>query len=123
MDAPIPVSRAVTQEVIRAAQEILSGSVGVIEGARKIASLHLYSGHGAQPRDADYALFLEIDSRTTHLPVGASRRFWSAAALQAKDLEIETLEESYRSRASLAAHNLIARLERGEERSRWWKFW
>ena len=112
MRQPIPLRREDAEEALRVARAILSGSTSIIDGARRMASIHLYSGHVKQPIDEDYALFLEIDSKTSHLPVGEARKHWSAEALARKDIEVQQTEAVFRERALKAAEAFIHRHEK-----------
>ena len=109
MPQPTPISPKHAEEAVRVAREILARSVTMIEGARKMADIHLYSSHMSQPRDEAYALFLEIDSQSSHLPVGEVRKYWSAEVLARKDAEIEALTASFQEQGMKAAQTLIHR--------------
>lgn len=111
MRQPIPLNQEDADEALRVARAVLSGSTSIIDGARRMASIHLYSGHVMQPIDEDYALFLEIDSKTSHLPVGEVRKQWSTEALARKDIEINEVEAFFRERALKAAQAFILRHE------------
>ena len=58
--------------------------------------------------------FLLIDDATDPLPVGESRRGWSADALAQKDREIAAVEQFYRADALTAASRLVARFAQSE---------
>jgi hypothetical protein len=104
---PIPKSPEHAREVVRVASAILTASIGIIDGARKISDVHLYSGHAHQPKDEGYILFLSIDRRTSHQPLGEVRKRWAADALLRKDAEIKDREGFYRESAFRAAQNLV----------------
>ncbi len=97
--------RTWTAEVVRVAKSVLAGSVGVIEGARTLASL----GHELGELDQDFIPFVAIHSETDHLPVGSERQHWAADALQEKDAEIERTEGFHRARALVACKRLVER--------------
>ena len=111
MTRPVPLSRERAREVVRVARAILTGSIGIIDGAQRIADVHLYSGHVNQPKDEDYMLFLDIASKTNHLPVGEVRKHWAADALLRNDAEIKDREDFYRESAYRAAQKLVCKLE------------
>ena len=97
-----------TARLIEIARGITDGSVGIIEGSRKISSMrHELS----DPDDVIFNIFIGIDSETDHLPVGDERRHWSKDALAAKDTEILKYEDSQRSDAQAACKRLIERFE------------
>ena len=112
MNPPVPLSTMHASEAIRVARQIVEGSLGIIEGARSLADAPLYSGHVQQPIDADYQLFLEIDSKTNHLPFGGVRSHWSAEALVTADAEIAEAEARFRERALSAANALTSSLRK-----------
>ena len=108
---PVPQSSKHAADAVDVARAILDGSLSVLEGARKMADIHLYSGHVRQPVDEDYALLLGIASETDHLPLGEVRNRWAAEALVKKDAETQEAEVFFRARAFKAARVLIARYE------------
>ena len=87
-------------EIVSLARGILSGAVGIIEGARLITKL----GHAlGVERDPDIAFLLGVDSETDHLPVGEVRRHWAADALRSTDLELRECEQLFREQTFKAA--------------------
>jgi hypothetical protein len=88
---------------------MLTGTIGLIEGARQIVDLrHGLFAHGEI--DPDFGVILEFQTKTLHLPVGAVRQYWSAAALAEKDREIAAVEASARPSILAACQALLARL-------------
>lgn len=83
-------------EVVRVAQGVLAGTIGVVEGSRRLASL----GHELWHHDTDFVPFVAIASETDHLPVGEARRQWAGDALNQKNAEIETAEKRHRAAAA-----------------------
>ena len=52
-------------EVVSNARGMLSGAIGIVEGARRLAEL----GHAlGVDRDSDFTFFVGLDSKTDHLP-------------------------------------------------------
>ena len=96
------------QKIVQIAHGILDGSISIIAGARQLRVFA--GGHaGIDERDPDFSTFVGIDSETSALPVGESRRHWAHDALAKKDLEITRCEDLYRDAAREAASHLIAR--------------
>jgi len=69
-------------EMVRVAQGILDGSIGIVAGARQLTRLRFNS---RAENDSDILIFVGIDSETDHLPLGEVRRLWNAEALKIKD--------------------------------------
>jgi hypothetical protein len=93
--------------VVEIAQHILSGRVGVIQGARALRDIRSTVTQDAL--DPDFLPFIVIDSETDTLPVGDVRKFWDAEALKRKDVEIEDAEQMYRETALDGCRKLLAR--------------
>lgn len=98
------------RRVVAVAEAVLSGRVGVIEGARQLVALR--SSVTNNDLDDDFIAFIAIDSETDTLPVGEVRKLWAADSLIAKDREIEGTEELYRDGAVEACRRLVARFGR-----------
>ena len=58
--------RASQQRVVHAAQNLISGSQGFIEGVRKIVALRFHVASSQD--DPDFTPFVAVDSETDHLP-------------------------------------------------------
>lgn len=82
----------ISRKIVAAAQDILSGELGIIAGARQLGGL----GHevGAD-RDPDFTFFIGLDSETDHLPIGETRQRWNPEALRAKDAQAAAFETSH----------------------------
>jgi hypothetical protein len=94
-------------EVIQVANEIIDKKIGIIEGVRKLRTLHHEVSE--DDFDPDFIVFTAIDSETDHLPVGEVRKYWSSNALEIKDREINDAEECYREQVFNACKILINR--------------
>ena len=96
-------------EVVILARSILSGTLGIVEGSRRLCSL----GHAlGVDRDPDFTFFVAVDSETDHLPVGEVRRHWAADALRRTDEELRACESFYRDRAVRVCQSLIQRYDK-----------
>ena len=69
---------------------MLDGHLSYLDGARALLQMRSEAGLGD---DAMFDVFVVIESETDHLPIGRQRRFWSDAALIAKEPEIVRAEE------------------------------
>jgi hypothetical protein len=76
--------------ILKTAQEMLTGKLSYIEGARKIIA----TGKAARldEWDPDLVPFVGIVSETDALPFGEMREHWQAAALDALQPEIDQKE-------------------------------
>ncbi len=101
------VSRA-RKEVVLVAQSVLSGSCGIVEGARQLSGL---AHRLAAENDPDFTFFIGVDSETDHLPIGDVRQRWAADALRKKDEELISLEGFFRADALCACRNLILKFD------------
>src|ERR1043165_6813817 len=91
-------------EVVSTARGILSGVVGIVEGARRLTKL----GHAlGVDRDPDFTFFIGVDSQTDHLPVGEVRRHWAADALRRTDEELRACESFFRADAFRVCQSLV----------------
>jgi hypothetical protein len=96
-------------EVVSTARSILSGAVGIVEGARHLTSL----GHAlGMDRDPDFSFFVGVDSETEHLPVGDVRRHWATDALRHTDEDLRDCESFFRDRAFRVCQSLIQRYDK-----------
>jgi len=96
-------------EVVSTARGILSGAIGIVEGARQLTKL----GHAlGVDRDPEFIFFVGVDSETDHLPVGEVRRHWAADALQRTDEELRGCESFFRDRAFRVCQSLIQRYDK-----------
>jgi hypothetical protein len=92
-------------EVRNEAEDILNGQTGILEGVRELA--YLSQRLAPVKTDADFSVFIALDSETDHLPVGEERKNWAASALSEKDEEIRRFENLYRERVFAACRELI----------------
>src|SRR5258708_5110657 len=82
--------RAARRTVLKAARDMLAGTLSYIEGARKIVAIAATARLGE--RDSDLLPFVGIVSETDALPFDGMREHWQAAALGALQSEIEQKE-------------------------------
>src|SRR5262245_28920089 len=76
------------------ARGIRSGSVGVVEGSRRLAALQSAVEPGAH--EELLSAFIAIDSQTDHLPIGDQLTLWAPDALVAKRAELTEAERVHR---------------------------
>ena len=91
------------------AQDILEGSISLIEGSRQLSALAL--AHAPKPLDEDFSPFLTFDDRTCEFPVGEFRRFWAPEALAAKDTQVAQVEAEFREILLAACRRLVIRFQ------------
>ena len=97
------------REVVAVARDILSGTLGIVAGARRLAKL----SHDLRlDRDPDFIFFIGVDSETDHLPAGEVRHHWAADALRQKDEELRDCEASFRDGAFRVCQSLIQRYDK-----------
>jgi hypothetical protein len=98
--------KEIRREMVSIARDILNGAVGIVAGARKIASMRFGS---ATENDKDVLVFVGIDSESDDLPIGDVRRHWNSEALKAKDAELRSFEARVKESAFRACERIIAR--------------
>jgi predicted regulator of Ras-like GTPase activity (Roadblock/LC7/MglB family) len=101
--------QAQQKEVVRIARQMLSGDLGVVEGARFL--MHLRPSVSRNPFDPDFLPFAAIASETDTIPIGKQRDLWAPGALERKDRELGQAEELHRPTAHAACRVLIKRFE------------
>ena len=107
-DLPRPNARA---KAVEAAQKVLGGEVGIIEGARLLSNL----ASDLVPDwkvDRDLLVLAALDSETDDLPVGAQRKLWEAKALAERDTIIDRIEAEARPGVEAACRNILRRFDR-----------
>jgi hypothetical protein len=79
-------------KVVTLANEMLSGNLCYIAGARALVALR--SALGISDHDPDFLTFVAIDSETDALPINeAARRLWSPLAFKKLESEIADAEK------------------------------
>jgi hypothetical protein len=99
-------------EAVHAAQTILGGEVGLIQGVRHLTAI----GHRRLRdfwADPDFSVLGVVDSETDDLPVGQVRAHWNPAALAVKDREIADYESKVRDAVLAACRSIHARYGAG----------
>jgi hypothetical protein len=101
---------------LEAAAAVVAGSVGVIEGCRRLADLahHLVPDWTADP---DFVIFGALASDTDRLPTGSARKYWSAEALEREDRDIQRIEADSRDEVVAACQNVLQRFGGSTEES------
>jgi hypothetical protein len=97
--------QSVWAEAVKVAENILSGEVGIIEGARKLTAIS-YRLDSAET-ETDFLVFMATASETDYLPVGKERELWVKSALQEKDVEIMQAENYHKENILSACRVLI----------------
>ena len=89
------------------AQEMIDGKISFLEGALELSSLR----HEAEvdERDEDLMAFVVIESETDSLPMGKSKKYWSAEALDKHQTEIDKATEWAKEFGIPACKSLIRR--------------
>jgi hypothetical protein len=109
----------VRKESVEIAQELLGGSLGIIEGCRKLAKLgSSWTAHEEEEdwhgtRDPDFDVFKNLDYETIHLPLGDVRRHWGSDALARKDIEIAECEAAHKDEVLAACRRIIEKFSSG----------
>lgn len=102
------------RQVVETAQAMLDGQLDFLAGSRRLAALrHEVDVAGS---DADFLVFVGIDSETDALPLGEVRRHWSPEALAKLESEIQNAEEWAARVGRSACQLLIARFSVQESR-------
>jgi hypothetical protein len=96
--------------ILKTAQDMLTGKLSYIEGAREIVA----AGTTARldERDADLLPFVGIVSETDALPFGEMREHWQAAALEALQPEIDQKEAWARGFGESHCRSLVERFSK-----------
>jgi len=74
------------RRVVELAQQILVGTLDVLDGSCQIASLR--GEIEVDLNDDDIMAFVDIMSETDHLPIGAEAENWSDEALARKEADV-----------------------------------
>jgi hypothetical protein len=98
--------RTSCQVIVNLAHSILDQKIGIIEGARKLAS---YRHDVKAESDKDFLFFVGLDSETDHLPVGDVEKNWNPEVLEDKKKEIAGYEAGKREAAFQACRNLVSK--------------
>ena len=77
-------------KILKAAQDMLTGKLSYIEGARSFVVA--WTTTRLDERDADFLPFVGIVSETDALPIGEERKYWQVTALDALQPEIDQTE-------------------------------
>jgi hypothetical protein len=94
-------------EIVRTARALISKDIPFLEGVRKLVALR-----NAIPReknDADFNLFVGIDSASDHIPGIAQRPLCAESWLQQCDQEVRELEQRCESDIAATCARLIGR--------------
>lgn len=100
-------ARSVRRQVVLTAQAMLDGQLSFLIGSRRLAALRHEIDMAAN--DADFLVFVAIDSETDALPLGAVREHWNQGALARLEPEVEAAEHWASSVGGDACRSLIAR--------------
>jgi hypothetical protein len=92
--------------VVETARVLVTGSVGVVEAARRFMEL---AAELDALDDEDFVYFMELDSQSDGFPLGIAREQWSASALEREDLARRKYEDSAHGDAVAHCRSLIAR--------------
>lgn len=98
---------AMREQVVATAQAMLTGRLSFLVGSRKLAALRHEAGISVD--DADFMIFVGIDSETDELPLGAVRVHWDVEALARLQPEMDEAEQWAAKVGADACASLIAR--------------
>jgi hypothetical protein len=99
-------------EAASAAQAVIAGEVGLIEGARRLTAI----GHRLVRdlwTDPDFSVLGVVDSEADDLPVGQVRAHWDPAALALTDRELAQFESTVRDAVLAACRSIRERYAAG----------
>jgi hypothetical protein len=86
---------------------MLDGQLSFLIGSRRLTALRHETD--AATDDADFMVFVAIDSETDALPLGAVREHWDQDALARLEPEVEEAEHWAANAGADACRSLIAR--------------
>jgi hypothetical protein len=104
-----PASAARTS-IVETARALLDGQIGVLEAARRIASLRLDADPNQE--DPDLLAFAGIESQTDELLIGDAVQGWHPDVRDEKVREIAEADAFFRPGALASASALLARYGR-----------
>lgn len=96
------------RNIISAAQSILDGKLGIIEGARKLSAFRF---DVKAEKDSDFMFLIGVDSETDHFPIGNAAKHWNSSGLKEKTIEIERFERAVKDEVLQACRNLIQKYQ------------
>lgn len=105
-------ARSVRRQVVSTAQAMLHGQLSFLIGSRRLAALRHEIDTAAD--DADFLVFVAIDSETDALPLGAVREHWDQGALARLEPEIAEAEHWASTVGADACRALIGRFAEHE---------
>jgi hypothetical protein len=103
-------ARSVRQQVVSTAQAMLDGKLSFLIGSRRLAALRHEIDMATD--DADFMVFVAIDSEIDALPLGTVREHWDQDALARLEPEIEEAEHWASTAGADACRSLIARFDK-----------
>jgi hypothetical protein len=86
---------------------MLDGSIPFLEGAITLASLRQEAA--VEENDEDFSAFVAIASETDDLPIGPSRKHWSAEALEKHLPLIEKATQWAKEIGTTSCQSLVSR--------------
>lgn len=98
---------SVRQRIVKTAQAMLDGEMTYLLGARALATLR-YDAE-VENDDADFMLFVAIDSDTDDFPLGLVRELWDQSALEKLQPQIDEAENWAKKHAEPSCAKLVAR--------------
>lgn len=98
---------SVRRRIVETAQAMLDGKMTYLLGARELATLR----HEAEVEntDADFMVFVGVDSDTDDFPLGLVRELWDKSALEKLQPQIDEAEDWAKNHAETACVKLVAR--------------
>lgn len=99
--------QSIRQQIVETAQAMLDGELSYLLGARQLNALRHQASVNSD--DADFMVFVGIDSETDALPLGPVRGLWDKHALIKLQPEIDSAEAWAKSHAKPVCVRLIDR--------------
>jgi hypothetical protein len=99
--------QSVRNRIYAVALGMLNGSIPFLEGAITLASLRHEAG--VEENDEDFLAFVAIASETDDLPIGPSRKHWSAEALEKHQPLIEKATQWAKEVGATSCQSLLSR--------------
>lgn len=95
------------QKVVATAKAMLARELNFVVGARTICSLK--DDAAVRSDDADFMIFVAIDSETDSYPLGDVRQYWNTDSLEKLQPEIQAAEDWAYKLGAQACSSLINR--------------
>jgi len=92
------------KKMVILAQQVINGSLGIVEGCRRIVSFKIYPID-----DPDYQTIVGVESETDEFPIGDVRKHYHKASLEKLDRELNEYLVRVKPIVFEACKNLITK--------------